>query len=130
MEYAIGDVTHLCKVYEGLLAALEERGRAAWVEEEIQALVDPDKYSVDPERAYKRIKIRRPSPKNLVVLRALAKWREETAMQRDLPRNWVVRDDAPAEIAQHGTPSYLAKRAACPGDAQRRAVERPVPLQG
>jgi len=101
VEYAIGDVTHLCKIYEGLLSALDERERASWVEEEMLALMDPDKYRVDPNYAYKRIKIRRPSPKNLVVLRALAKWREETAMQRNLPRNWVVRDDALAEIAQH-----------------------------
>ncbi len=101
VEYAIGDVTHLCKVYEGLLASLEERGRASWVEEEMLSLMDPDKYRVDPDLAYKRIKIRRPSPKNLVVLREIAKWREETAMDRDLPRNWVVRDDSLAEIAQH-----------------------------
>ncbi len=101
IEYAIGDVTHLCSVYEGLLAALKERGRAAWVEEEMQALMDPDKYRVDPEVAYKRIKIRRANSKSLVVLKALAKWREETAIARDLPRNWVVRDDALAEIAQH-----------------------------
>lgn len=101
VEYAIGDVTHLCKIYEGLLSALDERARAGWVEEEMRALVDPDKYRVDPNFAYKRIKIRRPSPKNLVVLQAIAKWREETAMQRNLPRNWVLRDDALAEIAQH-----------------------------
>ena len=101
VDYAIGDVTHLCVIYERLLAALEERGRASWVEEEMNALMDPAKYRVDPETAYWRIKIRRPSPKNLVVLKALARWREETAVERDLPRNWVVRDEALAEIAQH-----------------------------
>ncbi|MDG1049996.1 MAG: ribonuclease D [Planctomycetota bacterium] len=101
VNYAIGDVTHLCVIYERLLATLEERGRASWVEEEMSALMDPSKYRVDPETAYRRIKIRRPSPKNLVVLKALARWREETAVERDMPRNWIVRDEALAEIAQH-----------------------------
>ena len=101
VSYAIGDVTHLCVIYERLLAILEERRRAEWVEEEMSALMDPSKYRVDPETAYRRVKIRRPSPKNLVVLKALARWREETAVERDLPRNWIVRDEALAEIAQH-----------------------------
>lgn len=101
VHYAIGDVTHLCEIYERLLADLELRGRSAWVEEEMAALMNPEKYRVDPAAAYRRIKIRRPSPKNLAVLRELAKWREETAMARDLPKNWVVRDESLAEIAQH-----------------------------
>ena len=45
--------------------------------------------------------MRRPSSKTLAVLRELAAWREETAMDRNLPRPWVARDEALAEIAQN-----------------------------
>lgn len=139
VHYAIGDVTHLCEVYEKLVADLDLRGRGPWVEEEMVALMNLDRYQVDPETAYRRIKIRRPSPKNLVVLRELAKWREETAMARDLPRNWVVRDESLAEIAQHfpkdaaalarvrGLKESVAKGAYGKAilDAQERALSSP-----
>ena len=51
--------------------------------------------------AYRRIKLRRPQRRDLAVLRELAAWREETAMERNIPRNWIVRDDALSEIAVH-----------------------------
>jgi len=101
LEYALGDVTHLCKVYELLVTKLEEANRSAWVVEEMTALLNPARYHVPPENAWRRIKIRRPDSRALVILRELAKWREETARLRDIPRNWVVRDDALIEIAQN-----------------------------
>ncbi len=101
LEYAIGDVTHLCHVYERLVSELETQGRAQWVEEEMTALLDPERYVTDPENAYRKIKIRRPTGQQLAVLRALAAWRERMAVERDLPKGWVVRDEALAEIAQH-----------------------------
>ena len=100
LSYALGDVTHLCKVYELLLAQLEATGRTSWVAEELEALLDPTRYRVDPDEAWQRIKLRRPKRKTLAVLREVAKWREQTAQDRDIPRNWVMRDDALVEIAQ------------------------------
>lgn len=101
VDYALGDVIHLCPIYETLRQRLAETGRDAWVQEEMDALLDERQYVTDPLEAWRRIKIRRPSRESLVVLRELAAWRERTAMERDLPRNWVVRDDALGEIAQH-----------------------------
>jgi ribonuclease D len=101
LDYALGDVIHLCPIYETLLQRLAETGRDAWVKEEMDALLDESHYVTDPQEAWRRIKIRRPSRESLVVLRELAAWRERTAMERDLPRNWVIRDDALGEIAQH-----------------------------
>lgn len=101
LEYALGDVTHLCQVYERLVSELDAQGRTAWVEEEMAALLDPDRYVTRPEEAYRRVKIRRPSPQQLAVLRELAAWRETQAMERDIPRGWLLRDEALAEIAQH-----------------------------
>lgn len=99
LEYALGDVTHLCRVYQMLVDQLESADRASWVEEEMAALLDPARYTVVPSEAWRRIKIRRPKRKTLAVLRELAAWREQTAMKRDIPRKWVIRDEALVEIA-------------------------------
>jgi ribonuclease D len=101
LGYALGDVTHLCAVYEKLVARLEATGRGSWVKEEMEALLDPARYRVEPWEAWQRIKLRRPKRKTLVVLRELAAWREEQAMERDIPRGWVARDEALVEIANH-----------------------------
>lgn len=101
LEYALGDVIHLCSVYERLAAQLAEKGRASWIHEEMAALVDPTRYDVDPAQAWRRLRIRSADRRALVVLRELAAWRERTASTRDLPRPWVLHDDALVEIAQH-----------------------------
>jgi len=101
VEYALGDVTHLCTIYETLRDELESSGRHAWVAEEMAALLEPSRYEVDPRSAWRRIRVRRPTQAALAVLREVAEWRELVAMERDVPRQWVVKDDALAEIAQH-----------------------------
>lgn len=101
LTYAIGDVTHLCVVYEMMIDKLASSGRSSWVEQEMTALQNPEKYVTEPEDAYKRIKIRRPKRKTLAVLQELAAWREREAQERNIPRPWLVRDDALVEIAQH-----------------------------
>jgi ribonuclease D len=35
LDYALSDVTHLCKVYESLLKQLDKSGRSQWLEEEL-----------------------------------------------------------------------------------------------
>jgi len=101
LEYALSDVTHLCRVYEKLVARLASTQRSSWVAEDMEALLDPARYRVIPRESWRRIKIRRPKRQTLAVLRELATWREEQAMERDIPRTWVVRDDALIEIAQN-----------------------------
>lgn len=101
ITYALGDVTHLCHIYEKLVAELEARGRGSWVAEDMAALLDPSRYRVEPREAYRRLRVRDTRRQTLAVLRELAAWREETAMARDLPRPWVAQDDALVEIAQH-----------------------------
>ena len=101
IDYAIGDVTHLCRIYEILIDELDRKGRADWVAQEMAALLEPARYQSMPREAYRRIKLRRARSRELAVLRELAAWREQTAMDRNIPRNWVVRDDALAEIALH-----------------------------
>jgi ribonuclease D len=101
VAYALGDVTHLCHVYERLVADLAGRGRTGWVAEEMAGLLDERRYRVEPWDAWRRLRVRGANRKTLVVLREVAAWRERTAMERDLPRPWVLHDDAIVEIAQN-----------------------------
>ncbi|MCM2561342.1 ribonuclease D [Lutimaribacter sp. EGI FJ00015] len=97
--YALADVTHLRKIYEFLAAELEKKGRAPWVAEELTMLTNPETYKSHPEDAWQRIKTRTNSGKFLAVLRELARFREEYAQARNIPRNRVFKDDAAVELA-------------------------------
>ncbi|MEK9797389.1 MAG: ribonuclease D [Alphaproteobacteria bacterium] len=99
LEYALADVTHLRLAYEKLRARIEENGRIAWVEQEMIALAAPGKYEVVPDEAWRRLKPKRNQPRFLAVLQAVAAWREREAMNRDLPRNRVLRDEVINQIA-------------------------------
>ncbi len=99
LNYALGDVTHLCDVYLSLRKTLDKRGRTDWVMQEEKILNDPATYENDPYKAWERIKIRSPKPKSLAILREVAAWREMQAQKRDVPKNWVMRDDTLADIA-------------------------------
>ncbi len=99
INYALGDVTYLCDVYHGLMGELDKRGRADWVRQEDKSLTDPAAYENDPYETWKRVKIRSPRPKNLIVLRELAAWREVTAQKRNIPKPWVMKDDTLADMA-------------------------------
>ena len=101
LNYALGDVTHLVGAYEILAADLEKRGRTSWVFEEEEILSNPETYESAPYETYKRIKIRSPKPKMLAILRELAAWRETRAQDKDIPKNWVMKDDTLADIAAH-----------------------------
>ncbi|MFP4328707.1 MAG: ribonuclease D [Paracoccaceae bacterium] len=97
--YALADVTHLRVIYETLQKKLHDTGRERWVAEEIALLSDPETYVVHPEEAWKRVKTRNTTPKFLAILRELARFREEYAQRRDIPRSRVFKDDALVELA-------------------------------
>ncbi|MDP1600106.1 ribonuclease D [Phenylobacterium sp.] len=99
LVYALGDVTHLAKLYPMLRSRLEKEGRLAWVVDEMRSLADPALYDVTPENAWKRLKPRRHTAKYLAVFKAVAAWREQTAQIRDQPRGRILKDDAIDEVA-------------------------------
>ncbi len=98
VTYAISDVTHLRDVYASLLADLGRRGRAGWMDDEMEVLTSPDTYRADPDRAWMRLKTRVRKPKELAVLIEVAAWREREAQTRDVPRSRVLKDDAIGDI--------------------------------
>ncbi len=100
-DYALSDVLLLRPVYLSLSSKLEEQGRSAWIAEDVMALTDPGLYRVEPEQAWRRIKVRSNDLKFLGRLKALAAWRETEAQKRDLPRQRLLKDEQLQEIASH-----------------------------
>lgn len=101
LEYALADVTHLRVIYEYLSAEIEKSGRASWVEEEEAKIKEPATYRLDPNDAWKRLKIRSNNKRLLTIAAVLATWREAEAQKRDVPRNRILKDEALMEIAAH-----------------------------
>tara|TARA_B100000029_G_scaffold208157_2_gene205946 strand:+ start:196 stop:1368 length:1173 start_codon:yes stop_codon:yes gene_type:complete len=111
IEYAIGDVTHLIHVYNRLISELEDSNRISWAQEEISHLQDQNLYNTDLRELWKKIRLRRPTPRALAILREVTEWRELTARKQDIPKNWVIRDESLAEIALNAphTPADLER---------------------
>lgn len=97
--YAVADVTHLRDIYEFLAAKLAKSGRDKWVAEEMQVLTNPETYVTRPEEAWQRVKTRNSSGRFLAIVRELARFREDYAQSRNIPRNRVFKDDALVELA-------------------------------
>lgn len=101
IEYAIGDVTHLSKIFPKLLARLMKTGRGEWLDIEMEKLADPDNYRSDPGKAWLRIKAAGRNPAMLGRLKALAGWREYEARDKNIPRGRIARDETLADLASH-----------------------------
>ena len=120
IKYALSDVTHLRTVYEKLQAKLERNDRTPWVASEMEALQERSFYETDPQEAFQRLKVRRPTPRLLAILREIAAWRETEAQRADVPRNRILRDESLVEIAHH-PPKSVANLARIRGLSQKMA---------
>jgi ribonuclease D len=97
IAYAANDVRYLGPIYRGLLKDLEKQGRQAWMTEEMELLGQPPIQSPLPN-AWTNVKNTHPvisasSPWPFVALEELARWREEQAIQNNLPRAWICHDE-------------------------------------
>ena len=101
IEYAIGDVTHLAKIFPKLLNKLMKTGRGAWLDAEMEKLADPQNYANDAGEAWKRIRSPGRNAQVLGRLKALAAWRESEAQHKNIPRGRIMRDETLADIASH-----------------------------
>lgn len=114
--YALADVTLLRDLFPQLRSQLAESGREGWLAEEMKTLTDPATYQMKPEDAWKRLKLRKTTPKWLAALKAAAEWREIEAQTRDIPRSRIMKDDGLYELAQ-----------AAPQSVEELGVLRAVP---
>lgn len=101
IDYAIGDVTHLARIFPKMLERLRKTGRGGWLDQEMERLGDPAGYANDPDQAWKRVRINGRKPEVLGRLKALARWRELEAQAKDLPRGRIVKDETLGDLAGH-----------------------------
>jgi ribonuclease D len=101
LRYALDDVIFLGQAYLKMKQALEKQGRLAWLKPEFETLTNEATYSLNPMDMWKKVKGRQHlKGVKLAVLQALAAWREEQALARNLPRRWILKDDVLLEIAR------------------------------
>ncbi|MFM8330615.1 MAG: ribonuclease D, partial [Candidatus Methylumidiphilus sp.] len=101
LSYAADDVIYLEQAYRAMLPRLEKLGRLAWLADDFADLADPAHYESSPETAWQRIGgVYQLKPKQLSIVQALAAWREQTARAQDLPRGWIVKDEALFDLAR------------------------------
>ena len=101
IEYAIGDVTHLAKIFPRILKKLMKTGRGLWLDAEMEKLADPANYANNADEAWKRIRASSRNAQALGRLKALAAWREAEAQHKNIPRGRIMRDETLADIASH-----------------------------
>jgi ribonuclease D len=101
-RYAADDVRYLGAIAARLKEELGSLGRIEWAREEMRRQFEVDEsYRFDPGSAWRKVSGRGSlSPRQLTILREVARWREETASERNVPRGWLVKDPSLIEIAR------------------------------
>lgn len=100
ISYALDDVIHLDTLFPIMRDMIEKKGRDTWLKEEFGSITDTALYNIDPEQAWRRIKLRSNNPKVLNRLKHLAAWRETEARRRDMPRSRLIKDDTLVAVAE------------------------------
>jgi ribonuclease D len=124
LEYAAEDVEYLLPACEKLMEQLESKGRLEWAREDSRWLLDPELYTNDNGQAIDRLKgARNFRGRKRAAAKRLAGWREQEAIARNRPRQWIMRDNVLLDIAWNlprseadlgniqGVPGKLVKRA-------------------
>jgi ribonuclease D len=100
LEYAAEDVEYLLPAADILGEKLDKKGRLEWAQQDSRLLLDTRLYDISGEQAIERLKGARNfrGPKRAAAVR-LAAWREEEAIRRNRPRQWILRDNVLLDIA-------------------------------
>ena len=94
IRYASDDVVYLRELYPLLQKQLIDQGRENWLEEEFDALCQPELFITRPEDAWNKVKgINRLRPRQLAAAKNISEWREKMAINKDRPRRWILADD-------------------------------------
>ena len=104
LQYAAGDVWYLLPIYQQMRQALQQTPWLEAVYDDCRlALMKTTKLDdKNPELAYLDIpNAWKLNPLELARLQLLAKWRLETAMQRDLAQSYVVKAESLWKVVKH-----------------------------
>jgi ribonuclease D len=112
LHYAAMDVVLLPEMLAILRPRLEEKGRWAWLLEEVARMQRNARRQPDREHAYLRFaSAGRLDPETLRALKHLASWREQTAIDKNRARGFVINDATLLQIARERPDTLTALQA-------------------
>ncbi|MFV2056387.1 MAG: ribonuclease D [Thiohalomonadales bacterium] len=98
--YAADDVRYLHSIYQQQRERLQELQRVGWVYEDLRSLSDVGLIDKPKDKLWQRVKHgQHLQGISLAVLQSLSIWREDCAINRDLPRRWVLSDQSLIDLA-------------------------------
>jgi ribonuclease D len=101
LRYAAMDVVLLPEMLITLRSRLEQAGRWSWLEEDVERMQSNARTNIDPEMVYQRFSgIGRMKNPTLQVLKYLARWREQTAIEKNRARGFVISDISMLQMAR------------------------------
>ena len=100
-SYAASDVAHLLVMKAKISQELESAGRLNWALDEFEYVSSRRKEPTDPALAWQKIKECRGLKGNArKVAKSVAQWREERAIELDIPPRYLLSDLTVAAVAQ------------------------------
>lgn len=102
VQYAEDDVRDSVRLMERILERADGLGRREWIEDEMRYYEDASIYEErDPDAEMPRVRGSGAlTHQQRNVLRALGAWRERTARRRNLPRSFILSDDAVVSLTK------------------------------
>lgn len=124
LQYAKEDVIHSVELMLKIMKKAEVLGRADWIRDEMRIHEDESLYAErDPDLEMPRVRGSGSlTHQQRDILRALGSWREHKARQRNLPRSFVLSDDAIMSLVKR-PPEKPEEIKPCKGLSER-SVER------
>lgn len=101
LQYAANDVLYLWQLYPELRENIEKLDRVSWIYSEMEQLAMKRKARLPAEIAYYGIKNNwQLHGRSLYLLKQLAAWRYELAVEKDMALNFVIREQTLVEVAR------------------------------
>lgn len=111
VQYALCDVTHLCRIYQKISDYLKAHNRFDWIQDELNQLTDPELYHPSPAQLTEKAKSNNLKGTALFIYQKLYIFRENLARQKNRPRRHILKDELLHELAiiQPTTPDQMKK---------------------
>lgn len=115
LHYAADDVLYLVELFHYFEKTLRPTERWAWITEDTQRYEAASAYVTEPADAWERLRgLEQLTPPQRAAAKALAGWREERAVAKNLPRSWILADDILRLLAER-LPTTAEELANVPG---------------